>query len=135
MNIETPDSSLNDAFSWAIASMDQLQVETPSHSEEALTAGFFGSNGTVRPGFGWFFGRDALWALYAEDSIGRFETARKEIQFLLRRQSPEGKILHEWSQTADLVDWNTLPYAYASADSTPLLPMVMNDYRSEEHTS
>jgi glycogen debranching enzyme len=129
MRIETPDSRLNDAFSWAEASVDQLRVETtPDYDEEALTAGFYGSGDSVRPGFGWFFGRDALWTLYALNSVGRFETTRNEIEFLLRRQSPEGKILHEWSQTANLVDWRSLPYGYASADATALLPMAMNDY-------
>ena len=129
MSIDTPDQRLNEAFSWATASMDQLRVETPGdHGEQALTAGFVGSGDTVRPGFGWFFGRDALWTLYAVNSIGGFETTRKEIEFLLRRQSPEGKIPHEWSQTANLVDWKSLPYEYAAADSTALLPMAMNDY-------
>jgi glycogen debranching enzyme len=128
-SIETPDSRLNDAFSWAEVSIDQLRVETtPDHDEEALTAGFLGSGDSVRPGFGWFFGRDALWTLYASNSVGRFETTRKEIEFLLRRQSPQGKIPHEWSQTANLVDWKSLPYEYASADATVLLPMAMNDY-------
>jgi len=129
MSIETPDSSLNDAFSWAEASIEQLRVETtPGHRDEALTAGFIGSGDSVRPGFGWFFGRDALWTLYALDSIGRFDSTRREIEFLLRRQSPQGKIMHEWSQTADLVDWKSMPYPYASADATVLLPMTMNDY-------
>ena len=36
--------------------------------------------------------------------------------------------MHEWSQTANLVDWKALPYEYASADATELLQMVMNDY-------
>lgn len=129
MRIETPDSKLNDAFSWAEVSIDQLRVKTSSgHNEEALAAGFLSSGDSVRPGFGWFFGRDALWTLYALNSIGRFETTRSEIEFLLRRQNPEGKILHEWSQTANLVDWKSLPYAYRSADATALLPMAMNDY-------
>lgn len=129
MSIETPDKRLNDAFAWAEASTNQLRVlTTPDDSEKALTAGFLGSGDSVRPGFGWYFGRDALWTLYAFDSVGNFATTRQEIEFLLRRQSPEGKIPHEWSQTADLVDWKSLPYAYASADSTPLLQMAMNDY-------
>jgi glycogen debranching enzyme len=129
MSIDTPDQNLNEAFSWAVASMDQLRVQTtPDRSEEALTAGFFGSGDTVRPGFGWFFGRDALWSIYAVDSYGGFDTTRKEIEFLLRRQSPEGKIIHEWSQTANLVDWKSLPYEYAAADATALLPMAVNDY-------
>ena len=129
MSIETPDAKLNEAFSWAKVSIDQLRVETtPDRKEEALTAGFLGSGDSVRPGFGWFFGRDALWTMFALNSEGSFETTRKEIEFLLHRQSPEGKIFHEWSQTANLVDWKSLPYEYASADATALLPMVMNDY-------
>lgn len=127
--IETPDSRLNAAYSWAVVSIDQLRVQTtPDHDEEALTAGFLSSGDGARPGFGWFFGRDALWTLYAVNSYGDFETTRREIEFLLRRQSPEGKIMHEWSQTAGLVDWGALPYEYAAADSTPLLLMAMDDY-------
>lgn len=129
MSIETPDAQLNEAFSWAKVSIDQLRVETtPDRKEEALTAGFLGSGDSVRPGFGWFFGRDALWTLFALNSDGSFETTRREVEFLLHRQSPEGKIFHEWSQTANLVDWKSLPYEYASADATALLPMAMNDY-------
>ena len=129
MSIDTPDQALNQAFSWAELSINQLRVQTtPDHDEEALTAGFVGSGDSARPGFGWFFGRDALWSLYAVNSYGDFETTRKEIEFLLRRQSPEGKIMHEWSQTANLVDWKILPYEWASADATLLLPMAMNDY-------
>src|SRR6201988_750466 len=129
MNIDTPDEKLNKAFSWAEVSIDQLRVQTtPNHDEEALTAGFVGSGDTVRPGFGWFFGRDALWSLYAINSYGGFDTTKQEIEFLLQRQSPEGKIPHEWSQTANLVNWKALPYEYASAEATLLLPMAMNDY-------
>jgi glycogen debranching enzyme len=129
MSIDTPDKKLNKAFSWAEVSIDQLRVQTtPNHEEEALTAGFVGSGDTARPGFGWFFGRDALWTLYAINSYGGFDTTRQEIEFLLRRQSPDGKIMHEWSQTANLVDWKSLPYEYAAADATPLLPMAVNDY-------
>ena len=129
MHLETPDKRLDLAFSRAESSIDQLRVETtPGHHEEALTAGFLGSGASVRPGFGWYFGRDALWTIYALNSSGNFETTRREIEFLLKRQSPEGKILHEWAQTADLVDWKSLPYEYASADATPLLAMAMNDY-------
>jgi glycogen debranching enzyme len=129
MHLETPDKRLDLAFSRAESSIDQLRVETtPGHREEALTAGFLGSGVSVRPGFGWYFGRDALWTTYALDSSGNFEATRQEVEFLLKRQSPEGKIPHEWAQTSDLVDWKSLPYEYASADATPLLAMAMNDY-------
>jgi glycogen debranching enzyme len=37
-------------------------------------------------------------------------------------------MMHEFSQTADIVDWKATPYFYASADSTPLFIMAMEDY-------
>lgn len=127
--IETPDAHLNAAFSWAETAIDQLRVQTaPDAKDEALTAGFVGSGDATRPGFGWFFGRDALWSLYAVNSYGGFATTKQEIAFLLRHQRADGKIMHERSQTADLVPWASLPYEYAAADSTPLLPMAVDDY-------
>jgi glycogen debranching enzyme len=129
LTIQTPDETFNDAFKWAEVSIDQLKVQTiPDHEETALIAGIDSSGDSARPGFGWFFGRDSLWTLYAVNSYGDFRTTRDELEFLLRRQSPEGKIMHEWSQTAGLVDWKSLPYEYASADATPLLLMAANDY-------
>jgi hypothetical protein len=129
INIETPDKQFDDAFTWAEVSIDQLEVETtPSHKETALVAGFYSSGDSARPGFGWYFGRDALWTLYAVNSYGDFKTTRDELEFLLRRQSLEGQIIHEWAQTADLVDWKSLPYPFASSDATPLLLMATNDY-------
>jgi glycogen debranching enzyme len=127
--LETPDKQFDDAFRWAEISIDQLKVPTaPSHRETALVAGFYGSGDSARPGFGWYFGRDSLWTLYAVNSYGDFQLTRDQLEFLLRRQSPEGKIMHEWAQTAELVDWKSLPYPFASSDSTPLLLMAANDY-------
>lgn len=129
--LESPDATLNAAFQWAVVAIDQLRVKTtPDLREEGLTAGFVGSDDTARPGFGWFFGRDALWSLYAVDSYGGFTTSREELDFLASRQRSDGKIMHEWSQTADLVDWAELPYEWASADATPLFLMAANDYLS-----
>jgi hypothetical protein len=129
LSIETPDERLNQAFTWAEVAIDQLRVQTtPSHAETALVAGFYTSGDSARPGFGWYFGRDALWTLYAVNSYGDYQLTRDELNFLFKRESPEGKIIHEWAQTADLVDWKSLPYAYASADANPLLLMASNDY-------
>jgi glycogen debranching enzyme len=127
--LETPDKQFDDAFAWAEVSIDQLKVQTATPPKEtALVAGFYGSGDSARPGFGWYFGRDALWTLYAVNSYGDFQLSRDQFEFLLHRQSPEGKIMHEWAQTASLVDWKSLPYPYASSDATPLLLMAANDY-------
>ncbi len=129
LTIETPDKQFDDAFSWAEVSIDRLKVQTtPSHDETALVAGIDSSGDSARPGFGWYFGRDSLWTLYAVNSYGDFQLTRDQLEFLIRRQSPSGQIIHEWSQTAGLVDWKSLPYEFASADATPLLLMAANDY-------
>jgi glycogen debranching enzyme len=129
LSIDTPDEKLNQAFAWAEVAIDQLRVQTtPAHDETALVAGFYTSGDSARPGFGWYFGRDALWTLYAVNSYGDFKVTRDELNFLIKRQSPEGRIIHEWAQTAELVDWKSLPYAFASADANPLLLMASEDY-------
>jgi hypothetical protein len=50
------------------------------------------------------------------------------LQFLSSHQRPDGKILHERSQSADLANWDSLPYEWASADATPLFLMAAADY-------
>jgi hypothetical protein len=124
--LDTPDQELNRALSWAPVAVEQGRVRF--HDETALTAGFAPSGDSARPGFGWFFGRDALWSLYAVHSYGDFDLARAELEFLIRRQRNDGKIMHEYSQAADLVDWSATPYFYAAADATPLFVMAMEDY-------
>ena len=97
-----------------------------------LSPGYYASGDSARPGFGWFFGRDALYTLYAVDSYGDFPLARTELDFLLKRQRADGKMMHEYSQTAGELappnDWAALPYEYAAADATPLFLTVMLDY-------
>jgi hypothetical protein len=126
LTAETPDAAFNLALRWAEISIDQAQVRLGE--ETGLVAGYYSSADSARPGFGWFFGRDTLFSLYAVNSYGDHALSRRALEFLLRRQRADGKIMHEFSQTAALVDWSATPYFYASADSTPLLIMAMWDY-------
>ena len=168
VSIATPDKSLNEAFQWAVTSIEQLKTKTiPGQSsppvpknpgapgiaaslsrdsapgapglasetwdksasdETALVAGYYASGDSARPGFGWFFGRDALYTLYAVNGFGDFSLSRSELEFLLRRQRDDGKIMHEWSQTAAAIDWRSFPYMYAAADATPLFLLATLDY-------
>ncbi len=126
LTADTPDNWLNMALKWAEISIDQVQVR---HGEEVgLVAGFYSSGDSARPGFGWYFGRDTLYTLYAVNSYGDFRLTREALDFLMKRQREDGKMPHEWSQTADLVDWKSFPYEYAAADATPLFIMAMEDY-------
>jgi glycogen debranching enzyme len=157
-SIETPDKALNEAFQWGVVSIEQLKTKVPQigdqgsgmkgtgfgpyissnekdgalapEGETALVAGYYASADSARPGFGWFFGRDALYTLYAVNSYGDFALTRSELEFLIARQRPDGKIMHEFSQTASdpTVDWKQFPYMYAAADATPLFLMAMRDY-------
>ncbi len=149
VSIETPDKSLNEAFQWAVISIEQLKTKTiPGQSsvrttanagapgldsqtwdkETALVAGYYASGDSARPGFGWFFGRDALYTLYAVNGYGDFALSKSELEFLIRRQRADGKIMHEYSQTAAAIDWQQFPYMYAAADSTPLFLLATLDY-------
>jgi glycogen debranching enzyme len=129
LQVESPDKRFDQALQWAIVSIDQMQV-LHGATESGLVGGYYSSGDSARPGFGWFFGRDTLWTLYAVNAYGGFDLARRALEFLFKRQRADGKIMHEYSQTADLVDWNALPYFYAAADATPLLLMALEDYVS-----
>ncbi len=149
--IETPDHTLNEAFQWAVTSIEQLKTPTiagqsspPAQvpadssqkekrvgdppSETALVAGYYSSADSARPGFGWFFGRDALYTLYAVNGYGDFALTKSELEFLIHRQRADGKIMHEYAQTAAAIDWQAFPYMYAAADSTPLFLLAAADY-------
>src|ERR1019366_7975451 len=127
-SIETPDKTLNDAFQWAVISIEQLKTKALPTDETALVAGYYASGDSARPGFGWFFGRDALYTLYAVNGYGDFALSKAALEFLIRRQRADGKIMHEYSQTAAAIDWQSFPYMYAAADSTPLFLMAIADY-------
>src|SRR5579863_8268396 len=105
VSIETPDKSLNEAFEWAVISIEQLRTKAYrpdpalAPEETALVAGYYTSADSARPGFGWFFGRDALYTLYAVNGYGDFALSKSELEFLIRRQRADGKIMHEYSQT------------------------------------
>ena len=142
VSIDTPDKSLNEAFQWAVVSIEQLKARpwiggearatqgsvAASSDETGLVAGYYASGDSARPGFGWFFGRDSLYTLYAVNGYGDFSLTRSELEFLIHRQRADGKIMHEYSQTAPAIDWQQFPYMYAAADSTPLFLLAMFDY-------
>ncbi len=128
VSVELPDHQLEQSYDWARVSVLQGLVSNP-YLGTGLIAGYRTSGGNQRPGFAWFFGRDALWTSLALDAEGDFGTTRTALDFLSRYQRPDGKIPHEISQGANFVPWFTdYPYPYASADATPLYIVTMNDY-------
>lgn len=126
--LDLPDKELEAAYDWSRVSMIQGLV-TNSTLGTGLIAGYRTSGEGQRPGFAWYFGRDSLWTDLALHSTGDFTTARMALDFLGKYQRADGKMPHEISQGASFVDWfKDYPYAYASADATPLYIIAANDY-------
>jgi Amylo-alpha-1,6-glucosidase len=128
VSLKLPDEQLETAYDWARVSMLQGVVQNPFLGE-GLVAGFNKSGDDYRPGFDWFFGRDAEWTSLALDAEGDFQTARNALEFLSKYQRADGKVPHEIAQSASFTDWfKSTPFAYASADATPLFIIALNDY-------
>jgi glycogen debranching enzyme len=128
VQLELPDSQLQQAYDWSRVSMLQGLVNNPDLGT-GLIAGYRTSGDSQRPGFAWFFGRDSLWTSLALNAGGDFATTRTALEFLAKYQRADGKIPHEISQAANLVPWfENFPYGYASVDATPLFIVATNDY-------
>ena len=128
VTLKTPDERLDKAFSWAKVGVDK-GVATNPFLGTGLVAGFRTSGDSERPGFAWFFGRDALWTSLAINAYGDFETTRRALEFLKKFQRVDGKIPHEISQSASLIPWFTdYEFPWNSADGTPLYVIAHGDY-------
>jgi glycogen debranching enzyme len=126
--VTTPDERLNAAFEWAKVGIDKGIATNPMLGT-GLLAGFRTSGESERPGFAWYFGRDALWTALAINSYGDFAATRMALDFLRKVQREDGKIAHEISQSAALIPWfKDYPYPWASADATPLYIIAHADY-------
>jgi glycogen debranching enzyme len=128
VSVQTPDERLNSAFEWAKVGVDKGMATNPQLGA-GLLAGFRTSGDSERPGFAWFFGRDALWTALAITSYGDYGAVRTALDFLKKFQRDDGKIPHEISQSAALIPWfKDYSYPWASADATPLYIIAHGDY-------
>jgi glycogen debranching enzyme len=126
--LELPDAELQQAYDWARINMAQALVDNPFLGK-GVVAGYRVDAGDRRPGYDWFFGRDGLWTSFALNAEGDFATTRLVLDFLSRFQREDGKIPHEVPQSASLIEpLIKTPFAYASADATPLYLIAFNDY-------
>ncbi|HEY5908251.1 MAG TPA: amylo-alpha-1,6-glucosidase [Vicinamibacteria bacterium] len=128
LRIETPDPKLDESFAWAKVGIDKGLATNPGLGT-GLLAGFRTSGDSERPGFAWFFGRDALWTAFALHAYGDFKAARDALDFLRRVQRADGKVPHEISQSAPWLPWFTdYSYPWNSADATPLFVVAHADH-------
>jgi glycogen debranching enzyme len=127
LQIVTPDENFNRGYAWALAATDRFFVRTPGLGT-SLVAGYNGTdrgwdgghavNG--RPGYAWYFGRDAVWSAFAVLDYGDFEGVRNILDMLMKFQDLNGKIFHELS-TSGFVH-------YDAADATPLFIILASRY-------
>lgn len=117
------DVELVEAVGWACSRLAGYRALVPGLGA-SLVAGYAGSRATPfgdgRPGYAWFFGRDACWTGLASLAAGQFELAREVLEFLARHQDITGKILHECTSSGVV--------HYDAADSTPLYLLLAARY-------
>ena len=128
LSFESPDPHLNRDFLWAKLALDSGWVCHP-HYGCGLIAGYGPSGVGERPGFDWWFGGDAMMSSWALEDAGDLDGALQTLRFLKARQRTDGKIMHEMTQSVDLLDWfGKFHYAYYHADSTPMYLYSLGQY-------
>jgi hypothetical protein len=128
LRLRTPSRDINTAFAWGKIALDNLFVNNPDLGLGMIAGlGLSGSGG--RPGFGWFFGGDACINSFALNAAGMKSRCRAALEFLRRFQRRDGKMAHEISQSAGLLDWfKDYGYGYIHADTTPFYLAAAWDY-------
>lgn len=125
--LESPDTLFNEAWKWLLAGVNSFYIETPGLGK-SLVAGHnttgTGWNGghevDGRPGYAWYFGRDAQWSAMALLHYGDFGKVREILSTFCRFQDLNGKIYHELTTTG---------FAhYDASDATPLFIVLAGRY-------
>lgn len=127
LSISSPDAEFNRLWPWAIVGADRFVTRTPGLGT-GLVAGFStvargwdgGQKISGRPGYAWYFGRDAAWSAFALDGYGDFETVRKQLELYQKFQDISGKIYHEL-MTCGVVHFD-------ASDATPLYVILTGHY-------
>ncbi len=125
--VTTPDPALNEGYRWAVVGTERFRATTPGLGT-GLMAGYgtasMGWNGghvvSGRPGYAWYFGRDAAWAGLAVCAYGGFEAIRQQLHLFRDFQDESGKILHEMTTSGSV--------HYDAADATPLYVILAAHY-------
>ena len=108
--MDCSDTAVADALRWAVYRLDSALVRTPGLGT-SLVAGYWKSSegwGDGRPGYAWYFGRDAVWTALGSLAAGDFDAAAHVLRFLGTHQDPSGKILHEYRDgPARKHDWHS----------------------------
>ncbi len=125
LRLDAPDERAGAALAWAVERLASYAVETPGLGR-SLVAGYWGSRDDWfhegRPGYAWYFGRDAVWTALAALGAGDVDVARDVLTFLGAHQDLSGKILHECTTSGSV--------HYDAADATPLYLLLTARYHA-----
>ena len=129
LDVETPDSVVNNALRWAQVTLEQAWVCNPQLGC-GMVAGYGPSRGERRPQYAWFFAGDGLVAVDALLREGAYARAREELAFIMRYQNKRtGAIWHELSQSAGFLDWEgAYPYMFVHVDISFDFLNAVRDY-------
>lgn len=127
LNITGPDADFNTGYKWAVVGTDRFIVNTPGVGR-SLVAGYattdYGWKGghkvNGRPGYAWYFGRDAVWSAFAVLDYGDFDRVKTVLELFSGYQDISGKIYHELT-TSGIAH-------YDAADATPLYIALAGKY-------
>jgi len=127
LTITSPDENFNTGYKWALVGTDRFIVNTPGVGR-SLVAGYattdYGWNGAQkvngRPGYAWYFGRDAVWSGFAVLDYGDFDRVKTILELFSRYQDVSGKIYHELT-TSGIAHFD-------AADATPLYIVLAGKY-------
>lgn len=119
LQIETPDTAINQDLAWSMIALDQAWVCNP-YLGCGLVAGYGPSRAARRPQYAWFFAGDGMIAARALVSAGGYSRAQDELRFIAKYQDKKtGMVWHEIPQSAGFLDWaGKYPYMFVHVDIT-----------------
>lgn len=127
LHIHTPDSIFNKGYQWALLRTDQFFQETPQIGTSMVAGlgstarGWDGAQEVSgRPGYSWYFGRDAQWCAFAVNAYGGHTEVKKILDVFEKFQALNGKILHELTTSGAV--------HYDASDATPLYVALAAHY-------
>jgi glycogen debranching enzyme len=122
ITLRAPEERIPRALEWAKRRLDLFVGDVPGVGR-SLLAGYAASQagwGEARPGYAWFFGRDACWSAFALLAAGEHSVPRQVIRFLGDTQDVTGKVIHEVTTSGQ--------HHYDAADATPLYLLLVARY-------
>lgn len=127
VNINTPDPEFNEGYKMAVLGTSKFEVSTPEIGTSLMagystTARGWGGAQKVsgRPGYAWYFGRDAAWSSFAADNYGNFDIVKQVLKTFIKFQNVDGKIYHELTSSGSV--------HYDASDSTPMFVNLFAHY-------